>query len=463
MSPLFFNMCFTVVHTWMAFYAPLNGIDIGLPARLRAIYYADDVVLLADSVAQLQGLLSCFESCCAAMHMVVNPDKSNVVVFSCTGSGATDNLVPILSRWGIIQPASSYCYLGIMFTSHMRWEAALQHRDGLASSSQESLLSYLQANRLYDMRVAAVHFNANVLQTMLFGCAVWGWQYFLSWDPFVNSFQTHQAQLLKAVLKLPRSTPTIVLMLESGVWPMMMYAMRQAIKFVHNIPQAKSHTLTHLVHHPQGAQRGRGILQQYHKLLSFISSSPSHLPSQQLPQVLQHVQAFFAHSLQTQAAEADPRQPNAPHRKVATYLRWVWDGKLHKSPAFYSIVDMHPCTYRTCIRVRTMNASIPAQQQCSSPFLQRACPLCNCAPCDLQHILQQCTVLHGLRMQFASLVGYKALSFPGLLQSQSAVVWDYVAQALQPFHWQLHCATSRKRGRNTGAYEDDPDWRATKR
>jgi hypothetical protein len=139
----------------------------------------------------------------------------------------------------------------------------------------------------------------------------------------------------------------------------------------------------------------------------------------------------YMHTLQQQSM--DPRNPDCPDRKIASYLSWIWDGCLHKRPKFYD-VDLDARQYTLCLRTRFLESNLPVYHQVYKPFINRICPLCRSAqsgPCDLQHVLAECPYTLQFYNQVVGDIGPEALIFPQLLSSKNVDVWKYIATCLQ--------------------------------
>jgi hypothetical protein len=297
------------------------------------------------------------------------------------------------------------------------------------------------------MQAIATHFNANIMQTLLYGCPVWGWSYFLSWDLIKNPFQLQLSDLIRKVYRLPISTPHAVIMCESGVWPIMFYAMKQAAKFVDGLHDTNSHMLQHLVDLPvQG-----GVTQQFAALQQRISGlyTHHHYPVQptdtEHTDFLDNLQNAYIHLLQQQAI--DPRDAQCIHTKTASYLQWFWNGKLHKRPKFYDM-NLNASQYRLCLHTRFLHSYLPVYHQIYKPLQQRVCPLCHSVqsgPCDLKHVLSECPHTLQIYNQVVGELGPEALLFPQLLSSTNVDVWKYIATCLQLV---LHKVQIRRKNNN---------------
>jgi hypothetical protein len=206
--------------------------------------------------------------------------------------------------------------------------------------------------------------------------------------------------------------------------------MKQTCKFVVDLPSANSEMLLHLVRLPLA----HGIYQQYSGLARHISQM---VPGSQLsacPEVgefLDVLETAYIHKMKQQSL--DPRIVDCPDRKIASYLSWIWDGRLHKRPKFYDL-DLDARQYSLCLRTRFLESNLPVYHQVYKPFLDRVCPLCRSVqsgPCDLQHVLAECPYTLQFYNQALGDISPEALMFPRLLRSNDVDVWRYIATCLQ--------------------------------
>ena len=86
-------------------------------AEVGILLFADDIVLIADSVFELQNKLDILYEVAVKLGLVVNMDKSKVVVFRKGGHLAGHD------RWHIgntiLEVVSEYSYLGLIFSTKL--------------------------------------------------------------------------------------------------------------------------------------------------------------------------------------------------------------------------------------------------------------------------------------------------------------------------------------------------------
>ena len=150
LSPTLFNVYIAVASEYMDVHVPQVGLQIGTQSLLKAIFYADDIVLLASSSESLQSLVSALETVCTALNMSINPAKGKSAVLDFSVSPVTP-IPSITCSAGPIHVENKYCYLGIIFSSDLSWECALESRSTQAQSKVSDLVRYCRQQRLVNV------------------------------------------------------------------------------------------------------------------------------------------------------------------------------------------------------------------------------------------------------------------------------------------------------------------------
>ena len=416
MSPVLFCIYFSVLDMWLREHAPTCGRLLGVPMPLQNVCYADDATLVSDTRKQLQSLVTATENCCDKLYLIINigKGKSGVVSFNTSGRGRV-----ITTRNGPIQNCTHYTHLGVIFSRDRKWNKAYNHRFELAKSSFHVLRNEIRAQRLGDNWAASVLFNAKVMSTMLYGVQIWGWEKFQTFNWLQNEWQSLHVRTLKAAMHLPASTPDIPLWLESGIWPMMYYAISRTLTFCGDLPATKSQWIDHLV----GLNLPGGFNAR-------IASLVAGLPQDHTDE-LQRLEKQFETLLS--AYNEDPRDETNSARKITSYLSWVRGrGVMHRRPYFYTLNLSHS-EYRICLMTRMMMVKVPMFSH--TDFHNRKCPLCTSPLGDIEHILMECPFFHALRQTaFQSL----QVQDPGphiawLFTNSSPVAHKYIASVMSQF------------------------------
>ena len=223
-SPVFFGILIDRLESYLERHCTRPGADLAAKV-LRALLYADDVVLTADSVAGLQEMLDGLHEFCRANSMFVNMEKSEVVVYG----GGQQRLTAVFTYNGASLPIKpGYVYLGMKFQDGLPAKAAITAAVARARKALHAVQS-----RCHAMKVRSVHllchlFDALVMPAMSYGCEVWGvdWLSKMCKD---GNFATGEAEevihrrFLRQCLGVCKSTTTAVMYKDLGRRPISMF------------------------------------------------------------------------------------------------------------------------------------------------------------------------------------------------------------------------------------------------
>jgi hypothetical protein len=177
----------------------LGGVEVGgegpeVRGRIiRALMYADDIVLLADSAEELQEMIDEVQEYCTKWRMKLNTKKSQVMVFNsgeerckeCDGGVPLpvnpldddyDNKHPCCRRWrygqSYLPVVHKYKYLGVWFTSDLTW--TLHHGETLrkVTGRSNTLHTFLANNRIL-VRAKTMVWLAQARPLLEYGGETW--------------------------------------------------------------------------------------------------------------------------------------------------------------------------------------------------------------------------------------------------------------------------------------------------
>ena len=120
LSPLLFNI-------FLADFAKeLDSVETSICAekdKINAIFWADDILMLADNENKLQDMLGLLENYAHANKLEINTDKTKVMIFNKTGRRMRRRF---LLNDTVLENASSYKYLGFLITPSGELSSGLQ-------------------------------------------------------------------------------------------------------------------------------------------------------------------------------------------------------------------------------------------------------------------------------------------------------------------------------------------------
>ena len=140
--------------------------------ELFILLFADDIVLLSETVIGLQSQLNNLYRAASQLELKVNMDKSSIIVFRKGG------FLACRERWfygsSEMTVVNTYKYLGIYFSTKLSFTFACED---LASRAKKALLKILCI--LFKLNSSSVHlyfklFDAQVQPVVQYGAEIWG-------------------------------------------------------------------------------------------------------------------------------------------------------------------------------------------------------------------------------------------------------------------------------------------------
>jgi hypothetical protein len=239
LSPLLFGLFIDRLEGHLAQQCAAYGVQLAQGSLLRALLYADDLVLLAQDREGLQALLDSLHVFAEVNHLTVNRAKSAVVVFNERNPGGA-------FEYGgeDLAVQDEYVYLGVTFSS--KETKHIKHNLGARLGKAQAAYNCMQLRCLeldiHNVDLRCKLFDALVLSVLNFGCEIWGiywlanlhtrtWQ----WGLLGKAELFHRQFLRWAFGNMPHSTPGMVLLHESARMPVVHKWVQQAVGWYNNI------------------------------------------------------------------------------------------------------------------------------------------------------------------------------------------------------------------------------------
>jgi hypothetical protein len=143
-------------------------------ALIHILLYADDIILLAYSLGELQKKIVILNNYCTELGLRVNLSKTKYMIFS---SGYdTSKGRPM---WGEqeIERVDRYVYLGVTFTQRLSFVTAKESFFAKATIAAANLQSIIFRSKMNNFTSQLVLFNSLVRSTLSYCSEVWGIKY----------------------------------------------------------------------------------------------------------------------------------------------------------------------------------------------------------------------------------------------------------------------------------------------
>lgn len=205
--------------------------------KIFLLLYADDTVLLSESINDLQGALTGLHAYCKDWGLTVNTSKTKVVVFS---RGKIRNLPSFYYAGEPIEVLPDYMYLGIVFNYNGRFNKAIINLTERANKAMFALLTKIKTFSLpVDMSIEL--FDHLVLPILTYGSEVWGFEN-------VQVIEKVHLKFLKLLLRLKPSTCSDMIYGEVGRLPLVCYIKARMLSYWANMLISKECKLNKLLY-----------------------------------------------------------------------------------------------------------------------------------------------------------------------------------------------------------------------
>lgn len=230
LSPIFFNIFLSDLPE--IFDAECDPVNLN-NASLSCLMYADDLIILSESASGLQCALDKLNSYCNKWKLLVNIDKSNVMIFN--KSGHIINNYKFIYDNCEIKITNEYCYLGIIFVPSGSFTKAM------CRLKDKALKAYfkIRENLFCDSSKCSFKLFHSLIHPILsYGCEVWA-PYLLAklndsnFLPICDKLpgETLHIKLCKAILGVHKRSTNNAVRGELGSFPLLISMLSLAVKY----------------------------------------------------------------------------------------------------------------------------------------------------------------------------------------------------------------------------------------
>ena len=191
------------------------------PKELFILLFADDVVLLSDTVHGLQNQLGVLERKSGEVGLTVNMDKSKIIVFRLGGHLASHE------RWchgdKKLEVVNEYRYLGIIFSTKLCTNATMRDLASRAKAAVMQIIRSLRKLNTMSFDIYIKLFDSQVQPILLYASEVW----------VLESCNVESVHLFgtRLFLDVSKQTPSALIDGETGRFPSSVTATLRAVKY----------------------------------------------------------------------------------------------------------------------------------------------------------------------------------------------------------------------------------------
>jgi hypothetical protein len=161
----------------------INDLNCGIginDSAVSCLFYADDIVLISDSAANLQKQIQCVYNWCNNWKMSINVEKTKVVHFRPKRKSMSTFDFKIGNS--DIEIAKHYKYLGIMMDEFLNFETTVELLAGAANRALGSIISKFNNIRNVGYKTFKKLYHTNICPILDYSSGVWGFKKYKSCD-----------------------------------------------------------------------------------------------------------------------------------------------------------------------------------------------------------------------------------------------------------------------------------------
>jgi hypothetical protein len=234
LSPTLFGFYMDKLETYMKLALPASTIQIG-DELVPLLFYADDIVCLASSEAELQTMVNIFSCFCSTYGLTLNVSKTMTMVF---GGQGTQTRVSITYRGQTLTQVDEFRYLGMTF----HWSKGSIHGGGVLSTAAKgainALISHAKSENIVDLRLLCKLFDSLISPILLYGCEIWG-----HCSKLTNTVDSIYNGFLKRIIGARTSLDSNVVLAELKQTPMWLKKLKRQCMYWNRLMKLEDNSL----------------------------------------------------------------------------------------------------------------------------------------------------------------------------------------------------------------------------
>ena len=220
LSPMLFNIFLADLPLFLG---AEYGINIDQRTNINSIIWADDILLLAETEEQLQGLLYNLERYCEKNGLTLNTEKTKIMIFNKTGRHLRRKF---WCKGNVIETVRKYKYLGFVFTPSGEINTGLCDLYDRALKAYMNLRSKLGQFFRQNIQITLKYFDSLIKPILLYCSDFWGCLKL----PKNNPIEKLHNMCCKNLLDVQKQTSNIGTLLELDRIPLTLQARKNGIK-----------------------------------------------------------------------------------------------------------------------------------------------------------------------------------------------------------------------------------------
>ena len=213
----------------------MNIFDDSLQCYLKLVVllYADNMVLFAESMEELQDLLDKFQIYCSQWKLKVNSEKSKVLIFG----DKSRHRSPISFNDQPLEVVDCFKYLGVVLPKSRSFYQSKKH---IVDQARKALFGLYRKIRNLELPIDCQLklFDNTIVPILTYGCEIWGYG-------DLTIIERVHTDFMKYILNVKKCTPHIMLYGELGRFPIAITIKKRIISFWSKLLLDKASKLSH--------------------------------------------------------------------------------------------------------------------------------------------------------------------------------------------------------------------------
>ena len=190
---------------------------------INAIFWADDLILIAETKEELDKLLKILEEYCQENHLMINTKKTKCMIFNKSGRSIS---MPFYLDGIKLEVVRQYKYLGLVITPSGEISTGLRDLRDRALKAFMKMRNDMGNTFNQDILGTLMLIDSLIKPILLYASDFWGCLKL----PKNNPIENLHMMMCKQLLGVQKQTTNIGVLLELGRIPLCVYASKNAIK-----------------------------------------------------------------------------------------------------------------------------------------------------------------------------------------------------------------------------------------
>ena len=204
--------------------------------EINSIFWADDIIMLADSQEHLQRMLNLLEDYCKKNKLQVNTDKTKTMIFNKTGRQMRR---PFKINGTILESVRMYKYLGFILTPSGEINTGLNDLKDRSLRAFSKIKKDLGESFDKDIKTTLTIIDTMIKPIMMYNSDFWGCMKL----PKNNPIEVTHMKICKQLLGVHKTTTNLGVLLETGRVPWYIHAIKASIKNWERIRKSQANLL----------------------------------------------------------------------------------------------------------------------------------------------------------------------------------------------------------------------------